>query len=364
MLTPSERARYSRHLILREIGEEGQLRLKRGSVAVVGAGGLGSPAAIYLAAAGIGRIGLIDFDRVDATNLHRQVLYGTSDVGEKKVDAAAARLRDLNPDITIETHDTALNSENALEILGRYDVVLAGTDNFPTRYLVDDACTLLGKPNVYGSIFRFEGQVSVFDSANGPCYRCLYPEPPPPNSVPNCAEAGVLGVLPGIVGTIQATEALKLVAGFGESLRGRLLLIDAMSMEFRVVRLKKNCHEHATVTRLIDYEGFCNPMDITARGLAERITTGGDDFVLLDVREPHEWNAGHLPDALHIPLQQLPSRLGDLPREQEIVVYCRMGGRSANAQQFLKANGFENVRNLAGGITAWKRDVDPSMPVV
>ncbi len=365
MLTPSERTRYARHLILPEIGEAGQERLKRGSVLVVGAGGLGSPAAIYLAAAGVGRIGLVDFDVVDATNLHRQVLYGTSDVGRPKLEAAGARLRDLNPEVTIETHEVALASDNALEILRHYDVVVDGTDNFPTRYLVNDACVLLGKPNVYGSIFRFEGQVSVFDQKNGPCYRCLYPVPPPPHLVPSCAEAGVLGVLPGIIGTIQAAEAIKLMAGIGETLTGRLVLFDALRMTFREVKLRKNCEAHDPVKELIDYEGFCNPMhptDITAKELAERITRG-DKLVLVDVRELYEWDAGHISAALHIPMQQVPKRLAEIPLDKEIVTICRSGSRSAHTQHFLMNQGYARVKNLVGGMKAWSRDVDPGVRV-
>jgi adenylyltransferase/sulfurtransferase len=353
--------RYSRHLPL--IGEEGQARLGAGSALIIGAGGLGSPVSIYLAAAGVGRIGLVDFDEVDETNLHRQILYGTSDVGRPKLEAAAERLRDLNPEVVIETHDTALTSENALELLGKYDVIIDGTDNFPTRYLVDDACTLLGKPNVYGSIFRFEGQVSVFHQQRGPCYRCLYPEPPPPHLVPSCAEGGVLGVLPGIVGTLQAAEAIKLLTGIGEPLIGRLLLVDALRADFRTVRLRKRCGDHAAVTRLIDYEGFCNPVhnddDITPAQLRDRI----NNVTILDVREPYEWEVGHLEGSIHIPLAQVPQRVGEIPRDGEIVVICRSGGRSARAQQFLQQLGYERVRNLAGGLKAWARDCDPALPV-
>src|ERR1700674_5185279 len=300
MLTPSERSRYARHLILPQIGEEGQEKLKRASVVIVGAGGLGSPVALYLAAAGVGRIGLVDFDRVDATNLHRQILYGTSDVGTPKLDAARARLNDLNPEIRVDIHEAMLTSSNAMEILRDYELIIDGTDNFPTRYLVNDACVLLGKPNVYGSIFRFEGQASVFDARHGPCYRCLYPEPPPPNLVPSCAEGGVLGVLPGVIGTIQATEAIKFITGAGESLLGRLLLFDALQMTFRQLRLRKDpncaiCGEHPTVTELIDYEGFCNPRtsyDVTPEQLADM-----RDALLIDVREPHEWSAGKIKGA-------------------------------------------------------------------
>jgi len=351
--------RYARQIRLPELGPEGQERLARGSVLIVGAGGLGSPAALYLAAAGVGRVGLIDFDVVDETNLHRQVLYATSDVGASKVLAAAQRLRDMNPEVRIETHPQPLTSENALDVLAGYDVILDGTDNFPTRYLVNDACTILGKPNVYGSIFRFEGQAAVFDARTGPCYRCLYPDPPPPHLVPSCAEAGVLGVLPGVIGTIQATEAIKLIAGIGETLLGRLLLFDALRMTFRPMRLEKRCDAHAPVTHLIDYEGFCNPMDITATELREKI----NDYTLLDVREPHEWNAGHLDGAIHIPMQQVPTRLDEIAKDREIVVICRSGARSARVQQFLQSQGFVGVKNLTGGMMAWRRDVDPDVVV-
>jgi adenylyltransferase/sulfurtransferase len=352
--------RYARQIRLPEFGEEGQRRLGAGSALIVGVGGLGNPIAMYLAAAGVGRIGLADFDRVDETNLHRQVLYNTNDIGRPKLEAAVEHLRDLNPEIDIVAHDGALTSDNALDILRDYDVILDGTDNFPTRYLVNDACTILGKPNVYGSIFRFEGQIAVFDARSGPCYRCLYPEPPPPHLVPSCAEAGVIGVLPGVVGTIQATEAIKLLAGIGETLLGRLLLFDALQMTFRTMRLQKNCHAHAPVTHLIDYEGFCNPMDITANELAQRV----NDVVLIDVREPHEWDAGHVEGALHIPMQQIPARIDEVPRDRDVVVYCRSGGRSARVQQFLQQQGYTRVQNLSGGMMAWKRDVDPGFSVV
>ena len=366
-LTESERARYARHLMLPQIGEEGQLRLKGGSVAVVGAGGLGSPVALYLAAAGVGRIGLIDFDVVDATNLHRQILYGTSDVGANKLDAAAARLRDLNPEIEIVKHETSLRSDNALEILGRYDVVIDGTDNFPTRYLVNDACVFLGKPNVYGSIFRFDGQASVFFAKEGPCYRCVYPEPPPPHLVPSCAEGGVLGVLPGVVGTIQAAEAIKLLTGAGEPLIGKLLLFDALTMSFRRLNLKKDpscavCGAHPTVTKLIDYEGFCNPMmndEMTPAELAQE----RDQVVLIDIREPYEYAAGHLESSTHIPMRTIPQSLDRIPRDRDVVLYCRSGARSYNVLQYLKAQGFTRVRHLRGGLAAWKRDEDPAITV-
>jgi molybdopterin/thiamine biosynthesis adenylyltransferase/rhodanese-related sulfurtransferase len=357
-LSPSERARYARHLILPEIGEAGQLRLKAGSVLIVGAGGLGSPAAIYLAAAGVGRIGLIDFDRVDASNLHRQVLYGTSDVGAPKLAAARARLQDLNPEVSIETHDAALTSDNALDLFRDYDVIVDGTDNFATRYLVNDACVLLGKPNVYGSIFRFDGQASVFAAKDGPCYRCLYPEPPPPGLVPSCAEGGVLGVLPGVIGTIQATEAIKLIAGAGETLVGRLLLFDALAMSFRQLRLRKDpecavCGEHPSVTRLIDYEQFCNPataIEVTPAQLAAM------DAEIIDVREPHEFEGGAIAGARLIPLGQLPNRLAELPADRDVVLYCQMGGRSARALEIVRGAGFSRAKHLRGGYAAWLKE--------
>jgi len=357
--------RYARQITLPEIGVEGQQRLADASVLIVGAGGLGSPTSIYLAAAGVGRIGLVDFDRVDVTNLHRQILYGTSDVGRPKLEAASERLRDTNPDVAIETHDARLTSANALDILGSYDIVIDGTDNFATRYLVNDACVLLGKPNVYGSIFRFDGQVSVFATADGPCYRCLYPEPPPPHLVPSCAEGGVLGVLPGVVGTLQATEAIKLITGIGETLAGRLLLFDALRMTFRVMRVRRRCEEHAAITKLIDYEEFCNPVqdhDITPAQLAERLSRG-EAIVLIDVREPYEWNTGHLESAQHIPMQQIPKRLEEIPREAEVVTICRSGSRSAQVQAYLRQQGFSRVKNLTGGMQRWAREVDSTIRV-
>ncbi|MEA2765572.1 MAG: sulfur-carrier protein adenylyltransferase/sulfurtransferase, partial [Gemmatimonadaceae bacterium] len=337
-------------------GEEGQEKLKRGSALIVGAGGLGSPVAIYLAAAGVGRIGLVDFDRVDFTNLHRQILYGMSDVDRPKLEAATDRLRDINSLAMIEPHETALTSDNALEILENYDVVIDGTDNFPTRYLVNDACVFLDKPNVYGSIFRFEGQASVFYARKGPCYRCLYPEPPPPNLVPSCAEGGVLGVLPGVIGTIQATEAIKLLAGIGEPLIGRLTVFDALSMSFRQLRLKKNddcvvCGKNPTVTELIDYEGFCNPALVHETETSEI----PDGSFVIDVREPHEWNAGHIEGARLIPMRSLPQELGSIPRDRDIVLYCQHGQRSAYALEFLRAQGFTRARHLEGGYATWLR---------
>jgi Dinucleotide-utilizing enzymes involved in molybdopterin and thiamine biosynthesis family 2 len=370
MLTDDERRRYSRHLLLPEIGEEGQEKLKRASALIIGVGGLGSPVALYLAAAGIGRLGLVDFDTVDESNLQRQILYGESAIGERKLDAAWKRLRDLNRNLRIETFNDRLSSRNALPLMEPYDIVLDGTDNFPTRYLVNDACVMLGKPNVYASIYRFEGQVSVFDATRGPCYRCLYPDPPPPHLIPSCAEGGVLGVLPGIVGTLQATEAIKLITGAGQPLIGRLLLIDALATTFRTLRVPKKadckvCGPDPEIRELIDYEEYCNPvnsMEITAKELANRIARG-DKLLLLDVREPSEWNAGRLENAQHIPMRQVPSQLESLPRDAEIIVYCRSGSRSANVQHYLLDNGFKNVKNLTGGITAWSREVDPTVPV-
>ncbi|HEX9163347.1 MAG TPA: molybdopterin-synthase adenylyltransferase MoeB [Thermoanaerobaculia bacterium] len=369
-LTDHERTRYSRHLLLPEIGEEGQEKLKRASALIVGVGGLGSPVAMYLTAAGVGRLGLVDFDTVDETNLQRQILFGESAVGERKLDAAWKRLRDMNRNLRIETFNDRLTSRNAMPLMEPYDIILDGTDNFATRYLVNDACVMLGKPNVYASIYRFEGQVSVFDATKGPCYRCLYPDPPPPNLVPSCAEGGVLGVLPGVVGCLQATEAIKMITGAGEPLIGRMLLFDALRMSFRSLRVPKNpnckvCGPDPEIRQLIDYEEYCGPlnnMEITARELADRIARG-ERLFLLDVREPIEWDAGHLEHATHIPLQQVPRSLDSLPHDTEIVVYCRSGGRSGRAQQYMLSNGFKSVKNLAGGLIAWAREVDPSVKV-
>jgi molybdopterin/thiamine biosynthesis adenylyltransferase/rhodanese-related sulfurtransferase len=371
-LSTDELRRYSRHLVLPDVGEEGQRRLKGSSVLVVGAGGLGSPLALYLAAAGVGRLGLVDFDRVDASNLQRQVLYGTSDIGRHKLEAARARLSDVNPGVAIERHDVRLSSANAFAILRGYDVVVDGTDNFPTRYLVNDACALLGKPNVHGSIFRFDGQVSVFDAARGPCYRCLYPDPPPPGLVPSCAEGGVLGVLPGVIGVLQGIETLKLLLGIGEPLIGRLLLFDALGMQFRELMLRKDpdcplCGERRTITTLIDYEEFCGlppanapaaSDEIGPRELA-RLVENGADLVLLDVREPFEDAIARIPGAKLIPLGGLPKRVAELDRSKEIVIYCHHGIRSRRALEFLRAQGFERLRNLTGGIEAWSAEVDP-----
>src|SRR5579862_9320966 len=376
-LSKDEILRYSRHLIMPEVGMEGQLKLKNAKVALIGTGGLGAPLGMYLAAAGIGRIGLVDFDVVDFTNLQRQVIHGTKDVGRKKLDSAAETMQDINPYLRIDKYETALTSENALEIIKDYDMVIDGTDNFPTRYLVNDACVILGKPNVYGSIFRFEGQITIFGYPDGPCYRCLYPEPPPPGLVPSCAEGGVLGVLPGIVGTIQAAETLKLIIGKGEPLVGRLLLFDALAMKFRELKLRKNpdcpvCGTHPTLTKLIDYAEFCgirgeeapvtatNVPEITPRDLKTRLDRG-DDLYILDVREPHEYQICNL-DGHLIPLGELARRVNELDSSREIVAHCRSGKRSAEAVQFLQKAGFRKIWNLKGGILAWSDEVDSSVP--
>jgi sulfur-carrier protein adenylyltransferase/sulfurtransferase len=376
-LSKEEILRYSRHLIMPEVGMEGQLKLKQAKVLCIGTGGLGAPVGLYLAAAGVGRIGLVDFDAVDSTNLQRQILFSTQDVGRPKIEAASERLHGLNPDIQIDPIEARLTSENALEILKDYDVVVDGTDNFPTRYLVNDACVLLGKPNVYGSIFRFEGQVTIFGHPGGPCYRCLYPEPPPPGLVPSCAEGGVLGVLPGIVGAIQAAEALKLILGKGEPLIGRLLLFDALAMRFRELKLRKNpecpaCGDHPTISKLIDYAEFCGirgeeaPVpqttvpEITPKELKARLDRG-DDIFILDVREPHEYQICNLGGNL-IPLGDLSKRVNELDSSREIVAHCRSGKRSAEAVEFLRSAGFRKVLNLKGGILAWSNEVDPSVP--
>ncbi len=368
--------RYARHLALPEVGLEGQERIKAARVLCVGAGGLGSPLLLYLGAAGVGTLGIVDFDVVDLTNLQRQVVHGTADVGRKKLDSAADRLRAVNPNVRIRPFEVRLTSENALEILRDFDLVVDGTDNFATRYLVNDACVLTGKPNVYGAVYRFEGQASVFGAPGGPCYRCLYPEPPPPGLVPSCAEGGVLGVLPGLVGLIQATEALKLVLGKGEPLVGRLLLVDALAMRFREVKVRKSpdcpvCGERPTVTGLIDYQAFCGVRgqeareeaaveEITVEELARR-RAAGEAPPLLDVREPHEVRICSIGGTL-IPLGQLPGRVGELDPAKELVVYCRSGARSARAVALLREAGFRQARNLAGGILAWADRVDPRMP--
>jgi molybdopterin/thiamine biosynthesis adenylyltransferase/rhodanese-related sulfurtransferase/molybdopterin converting factor small subunit len=376
-LTNEEIARYSRHLILPEVGVTGQLKLKQAKVAMVGAGGLGAPLGLYLAAAGVGRIGIVDFDVVDASNLQRQVIHGTRDIGRKKLDSAADRMRDINPHIEIDKFETGLDSQNALDILAGYDLVVDGTDNFPTRYLVNDACVLLKKPNVYGSIFRFEGQATVFAYEDGPCYRCLYSEPPPPGLVPSCAEGGVLGILPGIIGLVQATEAVKIILGIGETLKGRLLLYDALGMRFRELKLRRDkdcpvCGEHPTVTKLIDYQEFCGVKPVSSASVpssgvidpveVKKKQDSGDNFLLLDVREPHEYQIARIPGSTLIPLGQLPARLNELDKNAEIVAHCKMGGRSQQAVDLMKQNGFTNVRNMTGGITAWSEKVDPSVP--
>ncbi|MBV8551818.1 MAG: molybdopterin-synthase adenylyltransferase MoeB [Acidobacteriaceae bacterium] len=377
-LSNEEIARYSRHLLLPEVGMEGQLKLKQAKVALIGAGGLGAPLGLYLAAAGIGRIGVVDFDVVDSSNLQRQVIHGTSDIGRKKLDSAADRMRDINPNVRIDKFDTGLTSENALEILKDYDIVVDGTDNFPTRYLVNDACVLLKKPNVYGSIFRFEGQATVFAYEDGPCYRCLYPEPPPPGLVPSCAEGGVLGILPGAIGVIQATETVKLILGVGETLKGRLLLYDALNMRFRELKLRRDrncpvCGDHPTVTKLIDYQEFCGirptpPQAAAPIGDVIDVTEvkqkldRGDSFVLIDVREPYEYQIARIPGAKLIPLGELPKRLSELDRDADTVMHCRSGARSQKAVDLLKQNGFKHVRNMTGGILAWSDKVDPSVP--
>ena len=376
-LSKEEILRYSRHLIMPEVGMDGQLKLKNAKVALIGTGGLGAPLGMYLAAAGVGRIGLVDFDVVDFTNLQRQVIHGTKDVGRKKLDSAAETMLDINPYVEIDRHETALSSENALQILKDYDLVVDGTDNFPTRYLVNDACVLLGKPNVYGSIFRFEGQATVFAYPGGPCYRCLYPEPPPPGLVPSCAEGGVLGILPGVIGLIQATETVKLILGAGEPLVGRLLLYDALAMRFRELKLRRNpecpvCGDHPTIHELIDYQEFCgipnqshepvavegdiDPVEVKAK------IDRKDPFVLIDVREPHEYQICRIPYAKLIPLGDLPKRVNELDSADEIVAHCKSGVRSAKAVDFLKQAGFKKVRNMRGGILAWSDKVDPSVP--
>ena len=379
-LSHEEILRYSRHLLIPEVGLEGQRKLKASSALVIGTGGLGSPVALYLAAAGVGRIGLVDFDVVDTSNLQRQVIHGVSTIGKLKVESARAKLLDLNPDIQIDIYNEPFTSENAIRIAKDYDVLIDGTDNFPTRYLTNDVCVLLGKPNVYGSIFRFDGQLSVFDAQHGPCYRCLFPEPPPPGLVPSCAEGGVLGVLPGTIGTLQATEALKILLGIGDSMIGKLLLYNALDMSFDFVKLKKNpkcrvCGPNADIKELIDYEEFCGVpgrghedegsagagWDITATELAERSRSA--KLVLLDVREPHELQISALQNAVNIPLGQLAGRLTELDSAEDMVIFCKGGTRSARALELLVSAGFKKVQNLKGGINAWAKDVDESLPI-
>ena len=376
-LSNEEIARYSRHLIMPEVALDGQKKLKKARVLTIGAGGLGSPLAMYLAAAGIGTIGIVDFDVVDESNLQRQIIHGTSDLGRPKMESARDRIQDINPNVKVEAFEEALTSENALEIFEDFDVIVDGTDNFPTRYLVNDASVLTGKPNVYGSIFRFEGQASVFWSEEGPCYRCLYPEPPPPGLVPTCAEGGVLGILPGAIGTIQATETVKLILGIGEPLGGRLILYDALGMSFREMKLRKDpncpvCGENPTVTELIDYQEFCGiPQaaereaengvpEITVSELKGKLD-GGESVNVLDVREPHEYEVANIGARL-IPLAELPERLVELDRDETLAVHCKSGGRSARAVKLLREAGFQNVHNVKGGIDAWSEEIDPSVP--
>lgn len=360
-------------MIMPEVGRAGQERLKDSSALLIGAGGLGSPAAYYLAAAGFGRLGIVDFDAVDRSNLHRQILHFDSDVGKRKVDSAKEKLQNQNPDICIETFDEKLTSENATEILANFDIVIDGTDNFPTRYLVNDACAFLKKPNVHGAIFRFEGQVSVFDVSKGPCYRCLYPDPPPPGEVPSCAEAGVFGVLPGIVGCIQASEAIKIALGLGDTLTGKLLAFDALSMDFQTYSVSKNpncklCGTNPTVTKLIDYEDFCGmkkstPMNIpqgTVQQLKEKLDAQ-NGLTLLDVREPHELEISRIEGALHIPIAQVPFRIKEIDQNSEVWIICRTGNRSNQIAGILMQRGFKNVTNVAGGINAWAREIDTSL---
>jgi adenylyltransferase/sulfurtransferase len=378
-LTREEILRYSRHLLIPEVGLDGQRRLKGASALVIGTGGLGSPVALYLAAAGVGRIGLVDYDVVDASNLQRQVIHGTASIGALKVESARDRLVDLNPDVQVDVYNEPFTSENALRIAEDYDIILDGTDNFPTRYLTNDVAVFLGKPNVYASIYRFDGQVSVFDASRGPCYRCLFPEPPPPGLVPSCAEGGVLGVLPGTIGTIQATEALKVLLNIGEPLIGRLLLYDALEMSVEFVKLKKNpkcrvCGPNADIKELIDYEEFCGVpghdrestaadgvLDISATDLAQRLKSNG--IVLLDVREPHELAISNLPAAINIPLGTLAARLSELDSATDLVVFCKSGTRSARALELLASAGFRKAKNLKGGINAWAREVDTTLPI-
>jgi sulfur-carrier protein adenylyltransferase/sulfurtransferase len=376
-LSNEEIARYSRHLIMPEVALDGQKKLKQARVLTIGAGGLGAPLAMYLAAAGVGTLGIVDFDVVDESNLQRQIIHGTSDIGRPKMESARDRINDINPNVHVEAYEEALSSENALEIFKDFDVIVDGTDNFPTRYLVNDACVLMGKPNVYGSIFRFEGQASVFWAKEGPCYRCLYPEPPPPGLVPSCAEGGVLGILPGAIGTIQATETVKLILGIGEPLVGRLLLYDALGMSFREMKLRKDpncpvCGENPSVTELIDYQEFCGIPQANAQATADEVPEitvqelkkrldNGENLSVLDVREPHEYEFANIGARL-IPLNELPERLAELDRDVPLAVHCKTGGRSARAVKLLQETGFQNAFNVEGGITAWSEEIDPSVP--
>ncbi|MBI2915406.1 MAG: molybdopterin-synthase adenylyltransferase MoeB [Elusimicrobia bacterium] len=379
-LTNEQIQRYSRHLIMPEVGVDGQEKLLQAKILLIGAGGLGSPLGLYLSAAGVGTLGIVDFDVVDFSNLQRQIIHRTEDVGRLKVDSAKERISGINPETTVNAYPTKLSSDNILDILKMYDLVIDGTDNFPTRYLVNDACVFAKKPLIYGSIFRFDGQVSVFKTPEGPCYRCLYPEPPPPGMVPSCAEGGVLGILPGIIGVMQATEAIKIILGKGESLVGRLLLFNAMEMRFREVKIKRDpdcpvCGDHPTVRELIDYDQFCGlgrgqesasetgPMEeVTVQELKNILDASGKKVTVLDVREPEEYSIVHLADSKLIPLSALPTRVNELDTADEIYVHCKMGGRSARAVKILKGFGFKKVKNVQGGIDAWAREIDPTLP--
>ena len=376
-LSRDEIFRYSRHLIIPDVAMDGQLRLRNARVLLIGAGGLGAPNAMYLAAAGVGHLGLVDFDVVDASNLQRQVIHGTSDVGRPKLESARDTIREINPSVEVTLHETRLTSENARELIRQYDLVVDGSDNFPTRYLVNDACVLEGKPYVWGSIYRFDGQLSVFWAEHGPCYRCLYPEPPPPGMVPSCAEGGVLGVLCGTVGSLQANEAIKLITGIGDPLVGRLLIYDALELSFKDIRVRKDpecavCGKNPTITDLIDYEEFCGTVsDEAQRAVAGSTLTApqlkelldrGERLALIDVREPAEWQINRLPGAKLIPLGELPNRLAELPQTEPVVLYCKSGVRSAEALALVKQSGFANARHLGGGIASWARTVDPEMP--
>ena len=371
--------RYGRHLILPELGLEGQKKICATRVLCVGAGGLGSPVALYLAAAGIGTLGIVDFDQIELSNLQRQIIHSSEDVGQPKAHSARKAIHRVNPNVQVTLHETRLTSQNALEIIRQYDMVVDGTDNFPTRYLTNDACVLLNKPNIYGSIFRFEGQASVFaPHLQAPCYRCLYPEPPPPGAVPSCAEGGVLGVLPGIIGLIQATEVLKLATGIGRSLLNRLLLYDALEMKFRELKLRRDpqcplCGEHPTITELIDYEGFCglnqppqnnsmHPHEVTVQQLKQALDDPKSGIKVIDVREPNEYQIAHIEGAMLLPLSQLAHRFKELDADQAYYLHCKMGGRSMKALEFLRQQGFKNLKNVAGGITAWSNEIDPSVP--
>ncbi len=378
-LTHEEILRYSRHLLIPEVGLEGQRKLKAASILIIGTGGLGSPIALYLAAAGVGRIGLVDYDVVEYSNLQRQVIHGMATLGKLKVESARQRMLDINPSIQVDVYNEAFTSANAMRIADGFDVIIDGSDNFPTRYLSNDLCVLTGKPNIYGSIFRFEGQASVFYAKEGPCYRCLFPEPPPPGMVPTCAEGGVLGILPGTIGSIQATEALKIVLGIGEPLIGKLLIYNALDMTFEYVKLRKNpqckiCGEHPEINELIDYDAFCGVpsrehslenqdknINITPLELSELLKTG-ERILLIDVREPHELKISQIEGAKLIPLRELPTRIPEFQREKNIVVFCRTGERSRRAMEILRGAGFNQVKNLSGGINAWARKVDPSLP--